>query len=110
MINKTRPAVAITSPSQRPGPPRAVTDRLTAGSLNIRFAATTPTMPPLICAEMITMACLLVRPPLRRSKTVMTGLNAADMGCKATISAASAVPVAIAFSSSCRPTSLGDSR
>ena len=109
-MSSTRPAVATTSPSQRPRPPRSVVDRLTAGSLNIRFATTTPTSPPKSCAPTSVIAWRPGSAPVRRSRAVTTGLNAADTGCRAMISAASAAPVANAFSSSCSPTSLGDSR
>ena len=53
-------------------------------------------------------ACRPARAP--RSTRVTTGLNAAETGCSARISATSTAPVARLFSSSCRPTSSGDSR
>ena len=50
-------------------------------------------------------------PPKRRSARVTTGLKwAPDTGPKARISATSPAPVAVEFSSSCRPTSSGDRR
>ena len=53
-MTSTRPRVATTSPSQSPPPPRCCVEMLTASRSNIRFAATAPTIPPVIWAAIST--------------------------------------------------------
>ena len=66
--------------------------------------------PPSTCAATSGRPRGCVIRPRARSTKVTTGLKDADTGCRARISATSAAPVARLFSSSCRPTSSGDSR
>ena len=84
---------------------------MTASRSNIRFATTTPTSPPATWAQRPATAGVRVSTrPRTRSATVTTGLNDADTGWRARISATSTAPVARLFSSSWSPTSSGDSR
>ncbi len=112
-ITSSSPKVATTSPSQSA---RRSTGcgwtRSTAGSSNMRLATIAPTHAPATCAADVHAARRAVAmPPSTRSARVTTGLKCApDTGPSARISATSAAPVAIEFSSSCSPTSSGERR
>ena len=81
-----------------------------AGRPNMRLATTAPRTPPATWAAISAAASRVLMPPRTRSRTVTTGLNAADTGCRARIKATRAAPVTTLFSNSCRPTSSGDKR
>ncbi len=109
-MTSSSPTVATTSPSHNPAPVRVVAARVSAGSPNIRFATTAPATPPPTWAVIKVSVLTVVMAPKIRSRMVTSGLNAAETGCSATTSAASAAPVATLFSSSCSPRLSGDSR
>src|SRR5215471_1989702 len=110
-MTSSNPKVATNSPSQRPPPVRSCVEMFTAESENIRFAIMHPTHAPAICATTYTTAVLVDVPPSMRSAIVTTGLKCApETGPSARISATSPAPVAVEFSSSCKPVLPGDSR
>ena len=109
-MTSSSPRVATTSANRTPPPARWWVDIVTADRPNIRFAAIAPTTPPTNCADDQDQRVAVLIAPSARSTRVTMGLNAADTGCSAMIRATSTAPVTTLFSSSCSPTSFGESR
>ena len=78
-------------------------------SENITLAMTEPTQAPIICALMNASVSVLLNSPCARNESVTAGLKCApEIEPQVKINATRAPPVAMAFSRSCRPTSLGE--
>ena len=101
--------VAIASDSQSAPDERVVVDSSNAGSENITLATIAPTHPPIVWATMYRPVSRVLIDPNPRATNVTAGLKCApDTAPNMRISPMSAPAVAAAFSSNCRPTSVGD--
>ena len=110
-ITKTSPIVAITSENHKAPDDRSFVDQFTASSSNMMFAIIAPTHPPMICTIEYNTNSRFVSPPNNRVTRETTGLKCApEIGPRAKIKAISPPVVAAAFSSNCKPTSLGERR
>src|SRR5689334_15677892 len=110
-ITMINPNVATLSLNQSAPDERVWVDTSTAGSSNMTFATIAPRHAPATWAPTYTSASVVAIPPRMRSASVTTGLKCApDTAPNARMSATSAAPVAIEFSSNCNPVSSGDSR
>src|SRR3977135_767559 len=114
-ITAISPAVATTSPMKWPAVNRSLVEISNAVRSNMTFARTAPMIPPDTCAAAYaTTDPIVIREPARRSSSQSaadtTGLKCApDTGPNSRISTERPNAVAIEFSSSCNPASLGDS-
>jgi len=110
-ITTTSPIVAIISENHKAPDDRSFVDQFTASSSNMMFAIIAPTQPPTICTIEYNANSLFVNPPNSRVTNETTGLKwAPETGPSAKIKAISPPVVAAAFSSNCKPASLGERR
>ena len=101
----------MTSDKKCAGVARCLTEMVTAGSANIRFAATAPAMHPATCAGRYAPASRQDSPPKKASAKDTTGLKwPPETGPNIKMIANNPAAVAAAFSSSCSPVWPGDSR
>ena len=109
-ITSTRPAVATTSASRCGQVARSVVLHETAGAANMRFARTAPVMHPTIWAGMYRA---IVEPACGAEERVDDGHDGVEVGAATVaeirIRTASPSAVAMAFSRSCSPMSVGES-
>ena len=110
-MRRRRPAVATASDSQRAPDERVLVERVIARRSNMRLAITAPTQPPKTWAPTKPTASRVGSLSRIRNERVTAGLKwAPEIGPNMRIRPMSAPAVAAAFSSSCKPTSLGERR